>query len=85
LGDHERMRDGHILIAIGLVGIGFALHALWSGETSVVWSRLGGWGSLESRATRDERPMLFWSTVLLYGISGLLLAGFGAYRLLHHQ
>jgi len=76
------MRDGVILIFIGLVGAGFGVHALWSGEVLIVWSRLGGWGSLSSRATREEQPALYWAATVLYGAGGLLLAGFGIYRLL---
>lgn len=76
------MRDGFFLIVIGLVGVGFAVHAVWSGEVIIVWSRLGGWGSLRSRAARDEQPALFWAATIFYGLGGLLVAGFGGYRLL---
>ena len=75
------MFGGIALVCIGLVGVGVAVRALLTGEISVVWSLLGGWGAASSTSSRDESPVLFWAATLLYGGAGLLLALFGVYRL----
>lgn len=77
------MHNGGIfLVLVGLAGVGFSAWGLVTGEASIVWSRLGGWGSLSSRASRDVQPAMFWAATLFYGGAGLLLAGFGVYRMM---
>lgn len=70
------------LIAVGLFGVFAAVRAIVTSEISVVWSMLGGWGQVSTKHSKDESPVVFWGATLLYGGAGLLLALYGAYRLI---
>lgn len=70
------------LIGIGSFGVVVAVRAIVTGEISVVWSMLGGWGQVSSTHSKDESPAVFWGAAILYGGAGLLLALYGAYRLI---
>jgi hypothetical protein len=77
-------RGGLFILIIGVVGAFFAVQAVLSGEVRIVWSRLGGWGSMATTVSRDEQPVTFWAATSFYGLGGLALAGLGVYRLLVH-
>ncbi len=67
---------GFIGVAIGLLGIGVAVHGIATGSITFVFARLfHGWGpTLSADFDREERPVLFWASVLLYGLGGLMVA-----------
>jgi hypothetical protein len=70
------------LIVLGLFGVFAAGRGVVTGEISVVWSMLGGWGRVSSTHSKEESPLLFWGATVFYGGAGLALALFGVYRLL---
>ncbi len=63
-------------VAIGIAGIGAAVHGIATGSITFVFARLfHGWGpTLSAELDREERPVLFWASVLLCGVGGLILA-----------
>ncbi len=71
-------------IAIGLAGIGFALHALATGSITFVFARaFRGWGpTLQAEYDRYDNPFGFWASVAVYGLGGVLLAVAGGRLLL---
>jgi hypothetical protein len=71
-------------IAIGLAGIGFALHGLATGSITFVFARLfHGWGpTLEAEYDRGANPFGFWASIAVYGLGGMLVAGAAAGTLL---
>lgn len=71
-------------VGVGVVGLGVSAYAIVTGEVTIVWSRLGGWGSLSSSATRSESPVRFWGATAFYGLGGLVLIGLGLARVLGH-
>lgn len=75
------MFGGIAITCIGLLGVAFAVRGVLAGEISMVWSLLGGWGTLSSSYSKDESPIAFWGTALFYTAGGVLLAVFGVYRL----
>ena len=76
------MFGGIALVCLGLFAMAVTVRAFLEGEISMVWSLLGGWGTLSSRYARDESPTMFWATAVFYAVAGLLLAAYGAYRLI---
>jgi hypothetical protein len=71
-------------IAIGLAGIGFALHGLANGTITFVFARLfQGWGpTLQAEYDREQSPVGFWASVAVYGLGGVLMAAGAAGALL---
>ena len=76
------MFGGIAILCIGLIGLAITVRSVLEGEISMIWSMLGGWGQLSSRYSRDDSPVMFWAVAAFYATAGLLVAAFGAYRLI---
>ncbi len=62
-------------IGIGLFGIWVAVQAIATGSVTFVFARrFHGWGpTLSAEFDREDRPVGFWASTLVYGLGGLLL------------
>ena len=62
-----------------------ALHFVWAAMAlfgDIVIIRNGGFGKMDAPTVRpDNRPFLYWSGVVVIALAGLVVLGFGIWRL----